>query len=167
MDTPILESVSAQIDKENGHSKSRSFLEILGTEELTPLIGDRREAIEKIVIERYGSDESRILDLSFEQSANLMASVSELLSFDRGKVENLKRLIKKSINKSAQLRQELECSSVSKVQEYMKHRADLFEKKSNLLDHFRHIFKRLVSLSYGKTYRLLWRTHIMAQGNAQ
>lgn len=72
-------------------------------------------------------------DLSLEQSAALLAQVGVILSFDVKKIAKYKKAIKKSISVSAQLRQELENSSVSAVQEYMKQRAALFEKKSELL----------------------------------
>ncbi len=134
MVSSILEQVKSQIEKENDDNKCNNFLEILDTPEITDIIGNKREIIERIVFAKYSTGEDRILDLSFEQSANLMATVSELLSFDRTKVAKAKRLIKQSISKSAKLRKELEQSSIASVQEYMHLRANLFEKKSKLLD---------------------------------
>lgn len=134
MVSSILKQVKVQIEKENGDNKCRNFLEILDSPEIVDLIGKKRENIEKIVLAKYSIGEDRILDLSFEQSANLMAIVSALLSFDRTKVAKAKRLIKQSISKSARIRKELEQSSIASVQEYMHLRADLFEKKSKLLD---------------------------------
>lgn len=134
MASSILEQIKGQIEKENSDNKCRNFIEILGKPEIADIVGKKREIIEKIVLAKYSTCEDRILDLSFEQSANLMATVSELLSFDKTKVGKAKRLIKQSINKSAKIRKELEQSSIATVQEYMHLRADRFEKKSRLLD---------------------------------
>ena len=134
MISSILERVKEQIKKENDANKCQSFIDILNRPELVNLIGDQREKIEQIVLALYNTGENRILDLSFEQSANLMADVSELLAFDRNKIKKVRTLIKQSISKSAGIRKELERSNVSSVQEYMRSRAELFEKKSSLLD---------------------------------
>lgn len=134
MVSSIIEKIKRQIEKEYENNKYKNFIDILNTGEICELIGEKRDEIEKAVLEKYCSRGDRILDLSFEQSANLMATISELLSFDRSKIEKVKKLIKQSINKSSKLRKELEQSSISTVQEYMTKRADLFEKKSTLLD---------------------------------
>lgn len=134
MVSSLLKKVKDQIEKENYNNKCRSFIDILGSNELIDLVGEKRDEIIKVVLVKYGTADDRILDLSFEQSANLMAAVSDLLAFDRNKVAKVKQLIKQSISRSAQLRKELEQSSISTVQEYMRLRAALFEKKSNLLD---------------------------------
>ena len=133
MVAPLLEKIKRQIDKENNNNKCRSFIELLDSPELAALIGEKRDDIEKTVLEKYGTDGDPILDLSFEQSANLLSQVSELLSFDRSRILKAKKMIKQSISKSAKLRKELEQSSITTVQEYMRSRAELFEKKSTLL----------------------------------
>lgn len=134
MVSSILERVKDQIVRENDKNKLNGFIEILSSAELVDIIGQRRDAIEEAVLAKYGTCESRVLDLSFEQSASLMAKVSDLLAFDRRKVVKAKSLIKQSINRSVKLRKELEQSNVSTVQDYMRLRAELFEKKSDLLD---------------------------------
>lgn len=130
----ILERVKDQIQRENNDNKYRSFIEIINNHDIAELIGDKRKEIETIVYKKMGAQESGILDLSFEQSADLLSTVSELLSFDRNKIAKAKRLIKQSIDKSTKLRKELEQSNISTVQEYMRKRAELFEKKSILLN---------------------------------
>ena len=55
------------------------------------------------------------------------------LDFDVEKVAKCKRAIKRSIAVSGRTRKELEASNVATVQEYMRQRAELFEKKSLLL----------------------------------
>ncbi len=134
MVSPILQRVKAQIEKENNENKCRSFIEILESPEVVGFVGEKHDKIIKTVLAKYSSGESQILDLSFEQSANLMATIIDLLGFDRNKVKKAKQLIKQSISKSAELRKELEQSSIASVQDYMRLRADLFEKKSKLLD---------------------------------
>ena len=56
-----------------------------------------------------------------------------LLAFDVERISKCKKAIKQSIALSAKLRKELESSNVSRIQEYLKARAELFEKKSVLL----------------------------------
>lgn len=134
MVSPLLQKVKNQIEKENTENKCKNFIELLSIEDFDPLIGDKREDIERVILSKYGTSEHRILDLSFEQSASLMAAISDLLAFDRRSVEKTKRLIKRSINKSAKIRKELEQSSIATVHEYMRLRAELLERKSSLLD---------------------------------
>ena len=134
MVSSLLEQIKWQIEKENGDNKCKNFIEILGSPEIAAIVGKKREIIERTVLSKYSNCEDRILDLSFEQSANLMATVSDLLRFDKTKVDKAKQLIKQSINKSAKIRKDLEQSSIATVQEYMRLRADIFEKKSRLLD---------------------------------
>ena len=130
----ILRRVKEQIEKENVDNKCKNFIDMLESPELADLVGDKQEEIKKIVLEKYGFLDDRILDLSFEQSAALTASISELLDFDKSKVAKVKKLIKQSINKSAKNRKELEQSNITTVQEYMRRRANLFEKNSVLLN---------------------------------
>ena len=130
----ILRRVKEQIEEESADNKCKNFIDILESPELADLIGDKQEEIKKIVLEKYGFLDNRILDLSFEQSATLTASISELLDFDKSKVAKVKKLIKQSINKSAKIRKELEQSNIATVQEYMRRRANLFEKNSVLLN---------------------------------
>lgn len=126
-------AVKNQITKENNNQKYHNFCEILESPEIRKLLGVSVGRIKNAAFTQFGSDESQILDLSLEQSAALLAQVGVILSFDAKKIAKYKKAIKKSISVSAQLRQELENSSVSAVQEYMKQRAALFEKKSELL----------------------------------
>lgn len=129
-----LEKVKQQIEKENSDFKCRGFVEILRSKEISELIGDQIERIEGKARELFGSQEDAILELSFEQSANLLSQVNALLTFDGDKISKCKKLIKQSIAKSAKIRKELEQSNISSVQEYMRTRSSLFEKKSELLN---------------------------------
>ena len=126
-------AVKEQIVKENNNQKYHNFCEILESPEIRNHLGTTVDRIKKTAFMQYGSNESQILDLSLEQSAALLAQIGVILSFDVKKIGKCKRAIKKSISISAQLRQELENSSISAVQEYMNQRSALFEKKSDLL----------------------------------
>lgn len=126
-------AVKEQIVKENNNRKYHNFCEILESPEIRNHLGTTVDRIKKTAFMQYGSNESQILDLSLEQSAALLAQIGVILSFDVKKIGKCKRAIKKSISISAQLRQELENSSISAVQEYMNQRSALFEKKSDLL----------------------------------
>ena len=125
--------VKDQIAKENNNQKYNSFCEILALPEIDKLLGDQAELVKSVAFEKFGGNDSRILDLSFEQSAGLLMQVNSILGFEDRKIGEYKQAIKKSIARSAAIRQELENSSISSVQEHMKSRAELFEKKSDLL----------------------------------
>ena len=133
MVSSLLEQVKTQIEQENDENKCRSFIEILDSPEVADVVGDKYDEIVRTVLTKYGSGESRILDLSFEQSANLVATITDYLLFDQNRVKKTKQQIKQSISKSAKLRKELEQSNVSSAQDYMRLRADLFERKSVFL----------------------------------
>ena len=125
--------IKDQITKENNIQKYNSFCEILDAPEIRKMLGDQTEPVKLIARAKFGGYDERILDLSFEQSAGLLAQVSTILDFEDKKIEEYKQAIKKSIARSATIRQELENSNISSVQTYMKTRAELFEKKSDLL----------------------------------
>lgn len=152
---PILKKVKNQIKKENDGNKYNNFMDILRSPELAGIIGDRQDEIEKVLLSKYSECTERILDLSFEQSANILSSIIELLDFDINEIAQTKQMIKQSIKKSSKIRKELEESNISTAQEYMRLRAELFEKKSNLLDKrlkLEEIIqqqKEIVSLSFG------------------
>lgn len=122
-----------QITKENNNQKYHSFCEIIDSPEIRKLVGQRSDQIKSAAFRKYGSSETQILDLSLEQSAQLLSQIGVILSFDVDKISKYKKAIKKSIALSARLRQELDNSSISSVQEYMQRRAELFERKSELL----------------------------------
>lgn len=124
-----------QITKENNNQKYQNFCEILDLPEIKNHLGDRADKIKDIAFVQFGSKFRQILDLSLEQSATLLAQAGIILSFDAKKIAKCKKAIRKSISYSAQLRQELDNSSVLMVQEYMKQRTTLLERKSELLTH--------------------------------
>ncbi len=125
--------VKNQITKESNNQKYQSFCEILDLPEIRTLLEGQAGNIKDIAFARYGENNTQILDLSLEQSAALLAQISTILSFDVKKIAKYKRAIKNSVALSAKLRQELDNSSISAVQEYMAHRTELLEKKSSLL----------------------------------
>ncbi len=122
-----------QIERENNNLKYRNFCEVLDTLDVTKLIETDITGIKQQAFILFGNEAEQILDLSFEQSASLLAQVNQILDFDVEKVAKCKRAIKRSIAVSGRTRKELEVSNVATVQEYMRRRAELFEKKSQLL----------------------------------
>lgn len=128
-------AVKEQITRENNNQKYNNFCEILDSPKIRALIGGKSDKVKSVAFAQYGGNTNQILDLSLEQSATLLAQIGVILTFDAKKITKYKHAIKKSISFSAKLRQELDNSSVSAVQEYMKQRATLFEKKSELLSH--------------------------------
>lgn len=123
-----------QITAENDQKKYQSFCEILDVPEMSELAGDALEQMKTLASCLYGGETEPILDLSFEQCVTLLAQISTITDFDQSKIGKYRTMIKKSISRSAALRQELDNSSVVAVQDYMKLRAELFERKSVLLN---------------------------------
>ena len=128
-----VQRLKRQIERENNNLKYRNFCEVLDAPDVTRMIETDITGIKQQAFILFGNEAEQILDLSFEQSASLLAQVSQILDFDVEKVAKCKRAIKRSIAVSGRTRKELEASNVATVQEYMRQRAELFEKKSLLL----------------------------------
>lgn len=123
-----------QIAKENNNQKFQNFCEILKSPEISTLLSGNTQQIIDTAFSNYGSADTQILDLSLDQSALLLSQISTILAFDTKKVAKYKNAIKKSISVSATIRQQLDNSNITAVQEYVQRKAELFEKKSELLD---------------------------------
>ena len=123
-----------QIAKENNNQKFQNFCEILQSPEISTLLPGNTQQIIDAAFSNYGSTDTQILDLSLDQSALLLSQISTILAFDAKKVAKYKNAIKKSITLSATIRQQLDNSNIAAVQEYMQRKAELFAKKSELLD---------------------------------
>lgn len=122
-----------QIEKEHSSQKFRNFCEVLGNPAVRRLVQGEFSAIVDAAAAQFSESGDLILDLSLEQSAQLLSHVNQVLDFDLDKIEKYKRAIKRSLALTAKIRQELDSSSVSSVQEYMQNRARLLETKSTLL----------------------------------
>lgn len=128
-----IETLRGQIETENNALKYTHFCEILETDAIRQLIGEHATEMKEIAFAQFGQNSQPILNLSLEQSSILFAQINRILSFDKEKILKCKRAIKRSLTLTAKVRKELESSSISSVQEYMKKRARLFEEKSALL----------------------------------
>lgn len=128
-----VQGLKRQIERENNNLKYRNFCEVLDAPDVTRLIEADITSIKQQAFILFGNEAEQILNLSFEQSALLLAQVTQILDFDTDRVKKCKQAIKNSIAKSGRTRKELEASNVATVQEYMRQRAGLFEKKSQLL----------------------------------
>lgn len=127
-------SVKKQIEEETSDQKYRNFCEVLDTPEISKLLKQQLPALRDIAQKLLKSGEQPLLNLSFEQSAVVLGQIKQILDFDVSKVSKCKRAIRRSLASSAAVRQELENSSLSAVQEYMTERVRLFERKSQLLE---------------------------------
>lgn len=129
-------AVKDQIEKENRDFKCKSFCEIIDSEIALDVLKSKTtvDELKKAVISHFGSGLEAILDLSTEQSTALLIIINDVLSFEMENISKYKKIIKRSINRTAKLRQELENSSISEVKNYMEKRAGLFEEKSYLFD---------------------------------
>lgn len=126
-------ALKKQIEKENSAQKFHNFCEVLETPAVRCLLKSDVFAIINAAATQFPDSGESILDLSLEQSALLLTHINQILNFEVEKVAKYKRAIKRSLSVSAKIRQELDSSSISSVQEYMQKRAQLFESKSLLL----------------------------------
>jgi nicotinic acid mononucleotide adenylyltransferase len=130
-----LQALKGQITAENDQKKYQSFCEILAVPEMAELAGESLDQMRSLASCLYGGEAEPILDLSFEQCVKLLAQISTITSFDSAKIEKHRNAIRNSINRAAKLREELDNSNLLAVQEYMRKRAELFERKSVFLDY--------------------------------
>ena len=125
-------ALKAQIENENQALKYTYFCEVLNSPAVQALVKDKLAEIDSAAFADFGTEKEPILNLSFEQNSLILAQINTILSFEQDKVEKCKKAIKRSLNLTAKIRKEIESSSITSVQEYMK-RAQLFEEKSALL----------------------------------
>lgn len=126
-------ALKAQIENENQALKYTYFCEVLNSPAVQTLVKDKLAEIDSAAFADFGTEKEPILSLSFEQNSLILAQINTILSFEQDKVEKCKKAIKRSLNLTAKIRKEIESSSITSVQEYMKRRAQLFEEKSALL----------------------------------
>ena len=126
-------ALKAQIENENQALKYTYFCEVLNSPAVQALVKDKLAEINSAAFADFGTEKEPILNLSFEQNSLILAQINTILSFEQDKVEKCKKAIKRSLNLTAKIRKEIESSSITSVQEYMKRRAQLFEEKSALL----------------------------------
>lgn len=125
-----ISAVKKQIEEENKSQKYHNFKEVLTNPVVKNKINGDLSAILETAAAEFSGTKNVILDLSLEQSALLLSHINKVLNFDISKIAKSKTAIKRSIALTAKIRQELENSSISSVQEYMQKRAKLFEIKS-------------------------------------
>ena len=126
-------ALKAQIENENQALKYTYFCEVLNSPAVQTLVKDKLAEIDSAAFADFGTEKEPILNLSFDQNSLILAQINTILSFEQDKVEKCKKAIKRSLNLTAKIRKEIESSSITSVQEYMKRRAQLFEEKSALL----------------------------------
>ena len=122
-----------QISNESDAQKYRHFCEVIDSPAVKRLLEGLVPEIKLAAAKEFKDDSDTILALSLEQSAILLAQIAPILDFDVEKIVKCKKALKRSLALSAKIRQELDSSNISSVQEYMQRRAQLFEYKSALL----------------------------------
>lgn len=126
-------ALKTQIENENQALKYTYFCEVLNSPTVHALVKDKLAEIDSAAFADFGTEKEPILNLSLEQNSLILAQINKILSFEQDKVEKCKKAIKRSLNLTAKIRKEIDSSSITSVQEYMKRRAQLFEEKSALL----------------------------------
>lgn len=136
-------AVKKQISDEKTTEKYNHFQEVLQSDEITNLLmqlmdskeaGKISVALSQHIEENHLSKQDKILDLSFEQTVDVMAQIEEFLAFENEKVKKAKNSIKNSIKITAALREELEHSNIEAINQYMKRKAELLEEQRQLLE---------------------------------
>ena len=115
-----IEEVKRQINSENDYLKYKNFCEILESESILAILNNQNlslDLVESTAKKEYGNNNNHILDLSLEQSSALLSQLNTILNFNAEKIVKFKTLIKRSLKIAAQIRKELENSSVDSVQE--------------------------------------------------
>ena len=126
-------ALKTQIENENQELKYTYFCEVLNSPKVHALVKDKLAEIDSAAFADFGTEKEPILHLSLEQNSLILAQINTILSFEQDKVEKCKKAIKRSLNLTAKIRKEIDSSSITSVQEYMKRRVQLFEEKSALL----------------------------------
>ena len=126
-------ALKTQIENENQALKYTHFCEVLNSPTVHALVKDKLAEIDSAAFADFGTEKEPILNLSLEQNSLILAQINKILSFEQDKVEKCKKAIKRSLNLTAKIRKEIDSSSITSVQEYMKRRVQLFEEKSALL----------------------------------
>lgn len=126
-------ALKTQIENENQALKYTYFCEVLNSPTVHALVKDKLAEIDSAAFADFGTEKEPILNLSLEQNSLILAQINKILSFEQDKVEKCKKAIKRSLNLTAKIRKEIDSSSITSVQEYMKRRVQLFEEKSALL----------------------------------
>lgn len=126
-------ALKTQIENENQELKYTYFCEVLNSPKVHALVKDKLTEIDSAAFADFGTEKEPILHLSLEQNSLILAQINKILSFEQDKVEKCKKAIKRSLNLTAKIRKEIDSSSITSVQEYMKRRVQLFEEKSALL----------------------------------
>ena len=126
-------ALKTQIENENQELKYTYFCEVLNSPKVHALVKDNLAEIDSAAFADFGTEKEPILHLSLEQNSLILAQINKILSFEQDKVEKCKKAIKRSLNLTAKIRKEIDSSSITSVQEYMKRRVQLFEEKSALL----------------------------------
>lgn len=127
-----LNKIKEQINREKNSLKYQSLCEILTTDKIRHLLGDKIDEIKRVAFDEFGNDSERILDLSLEQSAIVNNQIDKIFTIKKEDIFNYKELIQQSREISIRIRNELDNSSVGNAQEYIANRTRLVETKHNL-----------------------------------
>lgn len=128
-----LKKIKKQITAENKAMKYKLFCDVIDNKQINCKINNKEE-IKKIASEIYGYDNDPILNLSLEQNTLVVSQINKILAFNKDEVKDLKKSIETSIKLSAKIRNDINQSSVSILNDYIESKSKLFENKSHLLE---------------------------------
>ena len=143
----IRDQISAlreQITNENNSRKLQDFFDVIETPEISKILDCKKNTIKDAAFRVLGEPATPILDLSIEQSAILISQINQVLTFDPENIAKCKKAIKRSLKTTAKTRAELDSSSITSVNEYMKNRTQLLEQKTELLAQRVELEKKLI-----------------------
>lgn len=133
-----VKQVERQLIQENENRKYENFCEVLESslvKEAIRRFGGKGALSEmkSFAYSSFGNESKHILDLSFENSASVLAIVKKVLEFDASRIIRAKQGIKNSLNKSAKIRKILDECNIDSVQTYMQRKNILLQTKNQLL----------------------------------
>lgn len=139
---PLLLSLEKQINRERTNQKYADVLEVLSEKELKGCLdnnlkdkhGEVLSMITQYVSGKLTDSTKNILDLSLEQMSTLSIQIGQLLEYDSNAILTKKKMIKRSISKSAKIREEIEAKNVELFKSYLKNKERLLADKQNLIE---------------------------------
>lgn len=138
---PLLVDVGKQIDIERINQKYTDVLEVLSEVELKKFLNSTSKEnceetvlkITKYVSEKLINSKTKILDLSLEQMTTLSNQIRNFIEYDSNSILNKKKEVKKSILKSAKIREEIEARDIELFNSYLEKKEHLLANKQALM----------------------------------
>lgn len=126
--------IKKQIIDENYSKKLNNFYEVLDNEKIISLVGLNYDTIREVAFNIYGRTDGSIFDLSIESQSLILSQINGIINFDINKIYEQKEELKKSLDLSSQLREEVSKINVDFIRDYDDHKKAILEKSKESLE---------------------------------